>query len=242
MNTLKKFTGGKPETKLNVFANCYDQSVLSEAERLWNAMVNEQISSNGIVTLDRFKELGRKDLRLQVGDDFFHIPRAQVETVKEEAIKRIAALQLLEQRMVKAHALKFLGSKKWNKEIENVIANVGFEGIGQILIGSYGGTGEVTYAALGSGSTTPTASGTQLTTEVYRNAMFSGTASSNITYLTAVYNETETSGTYNEFGNFIDGTGTANSGLLWSWILTGGWVKTTSDVLVVDQKYTFTSS
>lgn len=134
------------------------------------------------------------------------------------------------------------GSEKWNDYHKNVIANVGFEAVGQILSGSYADTGEVNYMALGSGSAAVSASDTQLTTEVYRNATFSGTTAGNITYITAVYTEAETTGTYNEFGNFIDGAAGANTGVLWSHILTGGWVKTGVDVLVVDCKYTFTSS
>jgi len=237
MQTIKTHHG-KPAVKLNIFADCYDQSGLEEWKRLWNAMMNEQ---RVIADADLWR-LKQKGQTLQIGDDFVTLSKGDVEKVLKMAEKHVALFPQLADRSIKGHNLKFLGAKKWRSEIENVIANVGFQAVGQILVGTYGSTGEVTYAALGSGSTTPTAGGTQLTTEVYRNAMFSGTVSSNVTYLTAVYNETETSGTYNEFGNFIDGTGTANSGVLWSWILTGGWVKTTSDVLVVDQKYTFTSS
>ena len=136
----------------------------------------------------------------------------------------------------------FLGPMKWEDEKTNVIANVGFQVIGEILTGVYGDTGEIDFMALGDDNTAPTAGDTALGNEVYRNATFSGTVSGNITYLTAVYTETEVSGTFEEFGNFIDGSGAADSGELWSHVLTGGWVKTLTDVLIVDIKYTFSSS
>lgn len=160
-----------------------------------------------------------------------------------------SGLTLLEKLWNRVHelfklpfSLYILGDEKWNDYHKNVIANVGFEAIGQILTGEYADTGEVNYMALGTGSTAPSASDTELDTETYRNATFSGTTSGNVTYITAVYTEAEVSGTFNEFGNFIDGAAGANTGVLWSHILTGGWVKTGVDVLVVDCKYTFTSS
>ena len=134
------------------------------------------------------------------------------------------------------------GELKWSDKKFNVVCNTGFEVIGQILVGTYASAGEINYCALGTGTTTPTASDTALETETYRNATASGTASSNVTYITAFYTETETSGTFEEFGNFIDGTSTADSGKLWTHVLTGGWTKTTTDALVVDCKYTFSSS
>jgi len=136
----------------------------------------------------------------------------------------------------------FFGVMKYETEKKNVICNTSFEGIGQILVGTYADTGEVNYMALGTGSTAVASSDVALETEVYRNATASGAVSGNVTYLTAFYNEAETTGTYTEFGNFIDATGVADSGLIWSHVLTGGWVKTITDVLIVDCKYTFTSS
>ena len=137
--------------------------------------------------------------------------------------------------------LYLFGPLKWEKEKRNVVCNVGFEAIGELLIGTYGSTGQATHAALGSGLTAVAASDTTLTTETYRNTVFSGAASGNITYLTAVYTEAETSGTYEEFGFFIDGTGTVDTGVMWNHVLTGGWVKTGADALVVDGKFTWSS-
>ncbi len=135
----------------------------------------------------------------------------------------------------------FLGPLKWEKESKNVVCNAGFAVIGGIFLGSYGGAGEVTHAALGSSSAAVAASDTTLTTEVYRNTVFSGAVEDNVTYLTAFYTEAETSGTYEEFGFFIDGAAGADTGEMWNHYLTGGWVKTGSDALVVDGKFTFSS-
>ncbi len=124
----------------------------------------------------------------------------------------------------------------------NVICNAGFQAVGEILSGVYGSSGEINYMALGDGAGTPAASDTVLFNEVYRNATASGTVAGNILYLTAFYTESETDGTYTEFGNFIDGTGSADSGQLWTHVNTGGWTKAATEVLIVDCKYTFTSS
>ena len=125
----------------------------------------------------------------------------------------------------------------------NVICNAGFGAITKILTGDtgYTGNGEINKALLGTGSSTPSASDTTLDTEDYRNDMASGTASGNVAFLTAFFSETECSGTYTEFGNVIDGEAGADTGLLWSHIAGLNWVKDTSTVIVVSQKYTFAS-
>lgn len=134
------------------------------------------------------------------------------------------------------------GPVKWSHEGKNVICNVGFAVLGELLAGTYGSTGEATHAALGSNSGAVSASDTTLGTETYRNAVASSAVAGNILYLTAYYNESETTGTYEEFGFFIDGTGSADSGEMWNHYLTGGWVKTGADVLVVDSKFAFTTA
>lgn len=124
----------------------------------------------------------------------------------------------------------------------NVICNAGFNTITKRLTGDNTYTCKINKALLGTGSATPAASDTQLATEAYRNDMTSGTDDSNIAYLTAYFTETECTGTYTEFGNCIDGTGTANTGKLWSHIGGLNWVKNSTTVLVVSCKYTFASA
>ena len=124
---------------------------------------------------------------------------------------------------------------------KNVICNDGFNALTKILTGDFTYTGEINKALLGTGSGTLAATNTTLFTEAYRNDQASGTDSSNIAYLTAYFTETEVTGTFTEFGNCIDGTGTADTGQLWSHIDSLNWVKDNTTVLVVSQKYTFAS-
>ena len=134
-----------------------------------------------------------------------------------------------------------LGPLKWKKESKNVICNSGFLVWGEILTALYGSTGAVTHCALGDDNTAATANDTTLGNEVYRNAIASGTAASNVCYLTAFYSEAEDADTYEEVGLFIDGTGAADSGEMWNHYITGGWTKTLTDALVIDFKFTFTT-
>lgn len=91
----------------------------------------------------------------------------------------------------------------------------------------------VNYAALGSSTTAPANSDTQLTTETYRNAVASKTNVSNVAYVTAFYSQTECSGTFREAGIFCNATGTANSGILLSHVAINV-TKSTSQKLTID--------
>lgn len=72
------------------------------------------------------------------------------------------------------------------------------------------------YTALGTGTTAPANADTQLQTETYRKAIASESNTNNVVYATAFYTTTETTGTYREAGIFMNATGTANSGTLFS--------------------------
>ena len=100
-------------------------------------------------------------------------------------------------------------------------------------------TMKITHAALGSSTTAPANTDTQLTTETYRNAIASTSNSANIAYATAFYSQTETSGTYKEAGIFCNATGTANSGILLSHVSIDV-TKSTSQKLTVDWTLTIT--
>ncbi len=135
-----------------------------------------------------------------------------------------------------------LGRLKMVDVQTNVICKPGLEAIGTRLTGDNTYTGEVNKMALGTGTPTPSVNDTTLETESYRNDTASGTASDNVTYLTAYYTETEVTGTFTEFGNFIDGTDSADTGQLWSHIAGFSWEKDDTTTLVVDCKYTFTTA
>ena len=101
-------------------------------------------------------------------------------------------------------------------------------------------TGNINYGVLGSGTGTFDGTETQLYTEVYRNPVASFTSLNNIAYISFYYNQTEVTGSFTEFGNVIDGSGSANSGQLWSHISIA-WAKTNTQTLTVDCKYTIIS-
>ena len=100
--------------------------------------------------------------------------------------------------------------------VENVTATVGRAVLAQRLAAITTYTGTVNYGALGTSNTAPAVGNTQLGAETYRKALSSGTAASNIAYLENFYTSSEVSGTFEEYGFFIDGTGSANSGQLFN--------------------------
>lgn len=100
--------------------------------------------------------------------------------------------------------------------VENITTTVGRAVLAARLGGDTTYTGIVNYGAVGTGSTAPAIGNTTLATETYRKALSSGTHVNNITYLENFYTAAEVSGTLEEFGFFIDGTGTANSGQMFN--------------------------
>lgn len=100
--------------------------------------------------------------------------------------------------------------------VKNVTTTVGRSALAARLSGTTTYTGIINYGALGTNATAAVVGNTQLGTEVYRKALSSGTFASNIAYLENFYTSSEVSGTFQEYGFFIDGTGTANSGRLFN--------------------------
>jgi hypothetical protein len=127
-------------------------------------------------------------------------------------------------------------------EHKNIICNAGFNAVTKRLTGVLTYSGTVNKMALGTGVGTAGAGDTKLITEVYRNNTASGTDDSNVAYLTAYFTEAECQGTYTEFGNFIDGTASADTGKLWTHLTGLNWVKTNLVTLVVSCKYTFVTA
>lgn len=120
---------------------------------------------------------------------------------------------------------------------KNLVATAGRSVLAQRLANITTYTGIINYGSLGTSTTPPSNSDMQLGSEVYRKTVGSNSAINNIATITFFYNTTETSGNYKEFGTFIDGTGTANSGQLFSHVAVD-WSKTTSETLTVECTYT----
>lgn len=122
--------------------------------------------------------------------------------------------------------------------VHNLVATVGRSVIAQRLANVTTYTGVINYGALGSSTTAPANGDTQLGTEVFRKVVASSSYTSNVAFVDFFYSKADTSGTYQEFGTFIDGTGSANSGKLFTHALTGGWTKSSSESMTVSCQYT----
>lgn len=122
--------------------------------------------------------------------------------------------------------------------VNNIIVTAGRAVEAQRLANITTYTGIINYGLLGSGSTTPSNANTQLATEVFRKVVASASATSNVSFIDFFYSKADTNGTYNEFGTVIDGTGSANTGQLYTRALTGGWVKSSSESMTVACQYT----
>lgn len=132
------------------------------------------------------------------------------------------------------------GELVWADEQKNVICKAGFARVTGALANDLTLT-YINKMLLGTGVGSATANDTQLITETYRNDTASGTHADNICYLTAFFTQTEVTGTFKEFGNVIGGTGSANTGYLWSHLAGLNWVKDNVTTLTIDCKYTFQS-
>jgi hypothetical protein len=132
-------------------------------------------------------------------------------------------------------------NKQPDFEQHNIIVTAGFNVLARLLAGDTTYSGEINYGALGTKvSPVPVLGDTTLGTEAYRKLVASQSADTNIAYIDFFYAAGDCNGTYTEFGNFIDGTAAADSGQLFSYIATGGWVKTALESLFVSCEYTLT--
>ncbi len=124
--------------------------------------------------------------------------------------------------------------------VENIIPTAGRAVIARWIVGddTYLADTGTNYGSLGTSATAPTNGDTQLTAETYRKATSSGTSASNISYLSNFYTAAEVSGTFEEAGWHIVGTGAANSGQLLSHFLTGAISKAVTETLTVESTLT----
>jgi len=113
---------------------------------------------------------------------------------------------------------KILFSKFLLREVQktNLTCTVGRSVLAQRLAGITTYTGIINYTALGTGAAAVAIGDTKLQTEVYRKGLSSGSYLSNVAYIETFFTATETTGTYKEYGNFIDGTAAADSGQLFN--------------------------
>ena len=110
------------------------------------------------------------------------------------------------------------------------------------LTGDAATTGIINYGALGSGSTAVNDADTVLDTEVARVLVATATQTDDEAAIDFYFSKSSTNGTYEEFGTFIDGTGSADSGLLFNRALTGGWTKSSLEAMTVSVQLTFSAA
>lgn len=120
----------------------------------------------------------------------------------------------------------------------NLIATAGRSALAQRLANTTTYTGIINYGTLGTGTNAPANGDTQLQTEVFRKVTASTSYTTNVAFIDFFYSKSDTNGTYQEFGTVIDGTGSANTGQLFTRALTGGWTKTSSESMTVSAQYT----
>jgi hypothetical protein len=158
---------------------------------------------------------------------------------KGDAILDVIRKAIRESNNVLIDSLKNQGVIKDVSYRENIIPTTGRNVLSRLLTGDVTYTGEVNYGALGDGvSPSFTNASTQLSNEVYRSLADSQAYDDNIAYIDwFIASGDVADDTYTEFGAFIDGTASANTGQAWSLLATGGWVKSGS--MFISAKYTF---
>jgi hypothetical protein len=124
------------------------------------------------------------------------------------------------------------------EETHNIIVTDGRGALCSRLAGDTTYTGTINYGLLGTGTPNVVNGAHQLVGEVYRKTFASHAASGNVAYIDFFFAATDWNGTATEFGNVIDGTATVNTGKLFSYVATGGWVKTSLQSLFVSCQYT----
>lgn len=135
-------------------------------------------------------------------------------------------------------ALRDTGAVLDFKYNQNIIPTTGRNVLARLLAGDATYSGEVDWGAIGTGvSPSFTNASTQLSSEQFRSQADSQVFDDNIAYIDwFIASGDVADDTYTEFGAFIDGTASADSGQAWSLLATGGWVKSGS--MFISGKYT----
>lgn len=126
---------------------------------------------------------------------------------------------------------------------ENLVTTVGKTLLAKAVASGLASTTEakISYQELGTGATAPSYADTGLQTPSggTRKAITSLAYSANVVSLTAFWAVGEATGTWAEFGTFIGGTETSNSGTLWNRIATSATVAS-DKALTIDGTIIFT--
>lgn len=113
----------------------------------------------------------------------------------------------------------------------NLVVQAGRNVLAGILNGELTYTGIINYGALGTSATAVTSGDTTLGAEVKRKQVATRTRSGSQINFDFYYSKSDVNGTFEEFGMFIDGTATVDTGQMFNHLLTGGWTKSSSESL-----------
>lgn len=119
----------------------------------------------------------------------------------------------------------------------NIVTLSGRAVMARLLIGDDTYTGAVNYGALGDDNTAVNSADTTLGNEVARKSYALRTRTNAQVNINFFYSQSDTDGTYEEFGTFIDGTSATDSGQMFNHVLTGGWTKTALEAMVVSVQF-----
>lgn len=115
---------------------------------------------------------------------------------------------------------------------ENLVCNEGLNAIASVLNGEGTYTGVINYLAVGTGTSTPLITDSQLQTETARTLKADSTRTNNEVVYDFSFGTTQANGSLKEAGAFIDGTASANSGQLFDHVNIDV-TKTSNDVLTI---------
>ena len=125
---------------------------------------------------------------------------------------------------------------------KNLVVATGRAVFSRLLVGDTTYSGAINYGALGTSSTAVSSGQTQLVAETKRKLFARRTRSSHQATFDFYYSKADTNGTYQEFGTFIDGDSSANSGQMFNRVLTGGWTKTDQEAMTVSITFSVNES
>jgi len=125
--------------------------------------------------------------------------------------------------------------------VHNLVTTEGFNVLARILAGDNTYTGNINYTALGTNNASPVLGDTQLGTEVYRKAVSSASFIGSKANIETFYTATEVNGSFEEYGNFIDGGVAPNTGRLFN-RFTQTLIKSSTETLNVRSEITFSNA
>lgn len=200
----------------------------------------EKVKAKGIHILTICDATSVKAQDLQHKIEQVSLQRQYVLKWKDELLKAVELRKLwTEYKYLVEELHKFF--KVRESVVHNVTTTNGRSVLVQRLAGVNTYSGNVSHTALGSNNTAPTVGDTTLVTETYRKALSSGTFLNNVGHLETFYSATEVSGTFEEYGMFIDGSAAVDSGQLFN-RFTETKVKSLTETLNVNSQITLSDA